>query len=62
MKTIVLLISPDGTQVRTEVKGVKGSSCEDLTKNLLRAFGEITESGKTPEYYMEEVGVIHEKN
>lgn len=55
---IIIVISPDGSSVKTEVQGIKGKSCEDVTKQLVKAFGEIEASSKTFEYYMQEEGVV----
>ena len=55
---IIITISPDGSSVQTEVHGVKGKSCEDVTKQLVKAFGEVSSSSKTPEYYMQEESVV----
>lgn len=58
MKEIKVIISKDGSGVELDVEGVKGSSCEDLTKDLLEALGSIEKSEKKPEYYQEEVSCI----
>jgi hypothetical protein len=59
MKEITVTIAKDGSSVKTEVAGVKGPSCEDLTKAMVNALGHVEESGKTPEYYLQDVTVIH---
>lgn len=51
MKTIDIKISPDGSKVETEVNGVKGASCEELTEQLHKALGSVTDNKKTSEYY-----------
>ncbi len=37
------------------VKGAKGKSCKDLTKNLELALGKVVDSETTPEYNEREV-------
>lgn len=56
---IIVTISPDGSSATTEVKGVKGKSCKDITKQLLEALGVVEQDKKTPEYFMEEQSVVH---
>lgn len=51
MKTIKVTISKDGSSVNTEVEGVKGEACTDVTKKMLEALGTVEETGKTNEYY-----------
>jgi len=46
---IIVEINPQG-EVKVSVKGVKGKSCKDLTKNLEAAFGSVTETKKTGEF------------
>lgn len=58
MKEITVTIAPDGSSVKTEVAGVKGPSCEDLTKALVGALGTVEESGKTPEFYLQDLSVV----
>jgi hypothetical protein len=51
VQEIEVFIEKDG-QVRIEVRGVKGMSCLDLTKDLEEALGgEIEEREMTPEAY-----------
>lgn len=59
MKEITITIAKDGSTAKTEVAGVKGPSCEDLTKALVGALGQVEESGKTPEYYLQDLSVVH---
>lgn len=48
-----ITITPDG-EVKIEVKGVKGSSCVDLTKDIEEALGVVTDREHTSEYYQQE--------
>jgi hypothetical protein len=51
LQEIEVFIGKDG-QVRIEVRGVKGTSCLDLTKDLEAALGGEVESREmTPEAY-----------
>jgi len=59
MPEIKIIISPDGSKVTTDVEGVTGSSCADLTENLFKALGTIEENTKKPEFYMEEDACIN---
>jgi hypothetical protein len=47
-QTVVVDIGPDGI-VSTDVKGVKGRSCLDVTKVLLEALGKVTKTDPKPE-------------
>ena len=58
MKEIIVTIGPDGSQVKTEVQGVSGPSCEDLTRGLLEALGDTTESEPTEEFYQEAANTL----
>lgn len=61
MKTVKVTISPDGSSVKTEVEGIKGQACEEITKQMVEAFGQIQETEKTPEFYqVDEQFVTHE--
>jgi len=51
MKQINVKISPDGSKVETEVNGVKGTACEEITAQLTKALGVVAESKRTSEYY-----------
>lgn len=46
-------ITPEG-EVKIEVKGVKGSSCLDVTKEIEEALGVVTDREHTSEYYQQE--------
>jgi len=48
LEEIEVFIEPDGN-VRIEVRGVKGKSCLDVTKDLEKALGEVVERTMTPE-------------
>jgi hypothetical protein len=58
MPELTIIISPDGSKVTTDVEGITGSSCEDLTENLFKALGTIQESEKKPEFYVEETECV----
>lgn len=51
MKTIDVKISKDGSSMETEVNGVKGSSCEEITNQFLTAVGSVQKTERTQEYY-----------
>lgn len=48
-----ITITPDG-EVKIEVKGVKGSSCVDLTKDIEEALGTVKARENTSEFYQQE--------
>ncbi len=50
-REIEVTIGPDG-QVTLRPKGVQGSACLDLTKDLEAALGEVVSRELTPEYYL----------
>ena len=50
MKTITLIISPDG-QTKVEAHGFDGQSCTDATKFLETALGRKTAEQFKPEYF-----------
>jgi len=52
---IVVKISSDGSKTDIEVNGVSGSSCEELTEDLLANLGNKIDSERTSEYYQNEV-------
>ncbi len=54
MPELKIIISADGHEVTTDVDGMQGSSCEDLTENLFKAIGTVQKRIKKPEYYVEE--------
>ncbi len=45
-----VVITPTG-EVQITVKGVKGKSCEDLSRQIEAELGEVLERKRTPEYY-----------
>lgn len=45
---IIIEISPEG-ETTVGVKGVKGTACRDLTRNLEKALGTVTEDKHTAE-------------
>ena len=58
LQEVIVKISPDGSTTETIVNGVTGPRCEDLTKALLNAIGEVSETKKLPEYYQAEVKIV----
>ena len=55
MQEIEFTIAKDGS-VEYTIKGVKGTSCEDLSK-IFAKLGKVTSSKKTAEYYEKEADV-----
>jgi hypothetical protein len=52
MQSIIIDIDVDGN-TKVSVKGVKGSSCKDLTKKIEAALGKVTRDDKTPEFHQQ---------
>ena len=50
-KEIEIIISKDG-KCKLDVKGVKGSACEELTKKLEEAMGVVVSREKKPEFHV----------
>lgn len=50
MAEIMVVINQEG-EPSIEVRGVKGKSCYDLTKDLERSLGATDKDTKTREYY-----------
>ena len=48
-QTVIVTIGPDGS-VQTEVQGVKGASCYDVTQQLEKTLGTVKETQKTAEF------------
>jgi len=55
LEEIEFTIKKDGS-VEYTIKGIKGSSCEDLSK-IFEKIGRVTNSEKTREYYEKEADV-----
>jgi len=51
MHQVIITIGKDG-KVRTEVNGVKGAACKNVTAKL-RKLGQVERDDNTPEYYEE---------
>lgn len=47
---IEITVAADG-QVQLHVKGVKGKSCVDLTREIEQKLGQVVERRETAEYY-----------
>lgn len=52
-------ITPEG-EVKIEVKGVKGASCLDVTKDIEEALGVVKSRENTSEYYQQEQEQQHQ--
>lgn len=53
MNKITIEIATDGSTT-VSVNGVKGTSCQQLTKNLEKALGKTSKDTKTKEFYQNE--------
>ncbi len=51
-QTQIVEISEDG-EVRITVKGIKGKSCKDATRQIEQALGRVTQDTPTPEMHEE---------
>jgi beta-lactam-binding protein with PASTA domain len=49
-ETHIITISPKGA-VKIEVRGVKGRSCQDATRALEEALGDVVSEDLTSEFY-----------
>ena len=56
-----IIIDADG-KVNIKVNGVKGPTCEDLTKNLEEAIGEVEKRDYTSDYYENETEKSYNRN
>ncbi len=54
MEEMTINIGPDG-EVQITVKGVKGKSCKDVTKQIEAALGKVTKDTPTPDMWQTEV-------
>lgn len=50
MKTIEIVVSPDGT-TRIETRGFSGASCQDASRFLEQALGRTTAEQRTAEFH-----------
>ncbi len=55
---IEFVILPDGT-VKEEVRGMAGAGCEEVTRAIEDALGEVSEREHKPEYYQETQDTEH---
>jgi len=55
MEELEITIDPEGN-VSVRVKGVKGERCEDVTRDLEEAIGDLEERKHTDEYYQRDTG------
>jgi len=53
MQEIKFIINAEG-KVKTEVNGIKGGKCQELTRAVEEALGKVKNSEKTGEYYLKE--------
>lgn len=60
MQELEIVIDPEG-KVSLGVKGVKGSQCTDLTRQLEEALGTIEDRAYTGEYYEQPVMIDTEE-
>lgn len=61
MEEMEIIIDKNG-KVNIEVKGVKGPSCKDLTRELEEALGEVEKRTFKTGYYQSEEGSQTEQN
>jgi hypothetical protein len=61
MQEITIRVGKGG-KINLNVDGVKGGSCKDLTKNLEKAFGNVSDTENTQEYYEQEQSVEGEQS
>jgi len=62
LQEIEVLIDKNG-QVRVEVRGVKGTSCLDLTKDLDAALGgQVVDRQMTPEAFETEQATVRQQH
>lgn len=52
MQELEIAISPTG-EVKIEVKGVTGSACLDLTRDLENKLGTVEDRQQKPEFYQQ---------
>ena len=62
MQTIKITFSSDGSKVKTEVKGIKGTGCIDTTKNLITALGNKKAMKVTSEFFETEQNTLNISN
>ena len=59
MKEATIIIARDGSSAITEISGVKGPSCQDITQAFNNVLGELQSDKKLPEYYLQDLSVVH---
>ena len=57
MEEVKIVVGKNG-EVKIDVHGVKGGSCQEVTKELEAAFGSVVERRKTGEYYEEAEKIV----
>lgn len=57
---MIATISPDGSTVEIEVKGVKGPACLELTKEIEHEIGDVIERKLTGEYHQKSTHAEHQ--
>lgn len=60
MEELEIMIDPEGN-VSVRVKGVKGERCEDATREMEDAPGDLEERKHTDEYYQRDAGTETER-
>jgi len=57
---MIITISPDGSTVELEVKGVKGPACLELTKEIENEIGDVIERKLTSDYHQKTTHTEHQ--
>ena len=52
MSTVTVNINPDGSDVKLDLDGFKGSGCKDITKAINDVLGTVGEEKLKSEYYI----------
>lgn len=61
MEELIINVDSDGA-VQITVKGVKGKSCKDVTKQIEQALGKVTSDKPTAEMNQVEVNRVQNRN
>lgn len=51
MKEVIFKISKDGQKIDVRAEGFQGSGCVETVKAFTKNLGEMSDSGKTPEFF-----------
>jgi hypothetical protein len=60
MNEIKVIVGKDGS-LKIDVHGVKGVSCKDLTQELEKNLGVVTEDDVTQEYYQDKETLVNQQ-